>query len=401
MALRWLAGLVGLLLVLAIARSLVTDLLVPRPVSSFLTRGTRVATQATISLVAATRWPYRRQHRVLSMLGPLIVISILFIAVIGFLIGFSLMLYAFTGDAMRKVVTDAGSGLLTLGITHVGDPGEVLVTFLAAFTGMVIIAVLIGYLLALLTSYQAREAGVTKSTVWGGEPAWGPELLCRRRLGDAGPMDPLAEGWIDWVCSLRVAHTLYPALMYFRSSGNMRGWVTTLLTRMDAAALELSLAEDSHDGNLTALVAEGVQTLRVMRILVEPSRSLTEAQATVPQFPESDVGHPRAEALYRAIRMDGDRSRQMDPRNHLVEQCTLTREQFDEAAQMLAVVGVPLVADREAAWTFFRRIRSQYEEDAYRVAERIHSPPAPWSGPRRGDVPTVWPTSSARLLTEM
>ncbi len=401
MALRWVAGVVGVLLVLAIARALISDLLVPRPANSALTKGIRLLVQGLISLVAATNWPYRRQHRLLSPVGPLVVIITLFIAVIGFLIGFSLLLYGLTGESVEQVVTAAGSGLLTLGMTHVADPGQIVVTYLAAFTGMVIIAVLIGYLLVLLTSYQAREAGVVKSTVWAGEPAWGPELLCRRRLGGAGAMDPLAEGWIDWVCQLRVAHTLYPTLVYFRSSGNMRGWVTTLLARMDAACLELAVATDSRDGNLTALIAEGVQTLRVMRILVEPTRSLSESEVVVPDFQEPNAGHPRAEALYRAIRMDGDRARQTDPRNRLEERCTLTRDQFDEATELLAAVGVPLVADREAAWRFFQRIRSQYEEDAYRVAERIHSAPAPWSGPRRGDLPTVWPTKSARILADL
>ncbi|MFN8125091.1 MAG: hypothetical protein U0R64_01065 [Candidatus Nanopelagicales bacterium] len=401
MTLRWVAGIAGAVIVLLIARSLVTDLLVPRPVSSPLTRGTRALTQWFISLVAATHWPYRRQHRVLAGLGPIMVIGMLIIAVLGFLLGFTLLLFAFTGQSALQSVIGAGSGLLTLGLSEVVDVGQVIVTFAAALTGMVIIAVIIGYLLVLLTSYQAREAGVTKSSVWAGEPAWGPELLCRRHLSDSGPMDPLGEGWVDWVCQLRVAHTLYPMLVYFRSSGTMRGWVTTLVARMDAAALELAVADSRRDGDLTALVAEGVQTLGVMRVVVDQPRRWRDHEGDPLQFSEPDAGHPRAEALYRAIRLDGDRARMLSHRSATADSCTLTRADFDHAVELMDLVGIPLVADRDAAWDFFRRIRSQYEEDAYRVAERIHSPPAPWSGPRRGDVPTVWPTSSATVLADL
>ena len=141
-------------------------------------------------------------------------------------------------------------------MTHVADPGQIVVTYLAAFTGMVIIAVLIGYLLVLLTSYQAREAG-SSSRQSGRASRHGGRNSCA--VGASGAP-------VRWTRSRRdgstgsancASHTLYPTLVYFRSSGNMRGWVTTLLARMDAACLELAVATDSRDGNLTALIAEG------------------------------------------------------------------------------------------------------------------------------------------------
>ena len=99
---------------LAIARALISDLWSPtRELGT--DQGHPTPGQGLISLVAATNWPYRRQHRLLSPVGPLVVIITLFIAVIGFLIGFSLLLYGLTGESVEQVVTAAGSGLLTLG----------------------------------------------------------------------------------------------------------------------------------------------------------------------------------------------------------------------------------------------------------------------------------------------
>ncbi len=401
MIMRVIAGIIGVALLAVLARSLARDLLVPRPASSILTRSTRTVLQGATSIIARTGWEYSRQHRVLSGLGPMVVLGVLFGAAAGFLVAYALIIYAVAGVGPTEAFLQAGSALMTLGIVQVDDPAQIAVTLLAAFTGMVIIAMLVGYLLLLFTAYNSREAGVTKSTMWAGEPPWGPELICRRHLSHSGPMKPLEEGWIDWVCQLRVSHTMYPPLTYFRSAGFLRDWVCTLIARLDAATLEIAIVSERNPGDLSALLAEGAQTFSVLRHLVENSARLRASDAS-DHFPEltAEVLDPRSSALYRAIRADGNRAalhrmRVPDATSELV-----TRAEFDRACDMMAAAGVPLRPDRDAGWERFQGLRQGYESNAYRVAERVHAVPAPWTGPRRRPMDTIWPTPAVEFLPD-
>jgi hypothetical protein len=61
----------------------------------------------------------------------------------------------------------------------------------------------------------------------------------------------------------------------------------------------------------------------------------------------------------------------------------LTYEEFEQAVQMLEGVGFPMERTAEEAWPDFRGWRVNYETTAYRLADRLTAPPAPWSGPRK------------------
>ena len=400
MTLRVIAGIVGVVILAVVGRALLLELLVPRPTTSIFTHLIRGTTQSMISLIVRVVPGYNAQHRYLTGLGPIVVMAMLFVAVLGFLLGFSLLIYALDGSSMMSALLQSGSALLTLGIVQVEDPGQVIVTLFAAFTGMVIIAVLVGYLLLLFSAYNAREAGVTKSTMWAGEPAWGTELLCRRALGGDGPLDPQTDGWLDWVCELRVWHTTYPVLAYFRSAGPLRGWVTTLVARLDAACLELAVVRHKNAGDLSALLAEGVQTMEVLRKTLTrvPHPMPIDPDATWPPLSADGLKRP-GEALYRAIRSDGQRStRFRSPIQPDGGMSTLTREDFDRAVDLMRKAGIDVRHDMDHAWGHFRHLRGQYEANAYVIAERVHAVPAPWTGPRRVPLETVWPTVSVELL---
>jgi hypothetical protein len=61
----------------------------------------------------------------------------------------------------------------------------------------------------------------------------------------------------------------------------------------------------------------------------------------------------------------------------------LTFEEFAEALAMLEQVGFPMERTAEEAWPDFRGWRVNYETVAYRLADLLTAPPAPWSGTRR------------------
>jgi hypothetical protein len=62
----------------------------------------------------------------------------------------------------------------------------------------------------------------------------------------------------------------------------------------------------------------------------------------------------------------------------------LTEGEFTAAVTLLTDSGFPIERDPASAWPHFRGWRVNYEDLAYRWANRVVAPPAPWSGIRPG-----------------
>jgi len=62
----------------------------------------------------------------------------------------------------------------------------------------------------------------------------------------------------------------------------------------------------------------------------------------------------------------------------------LTAAEFARAVELLHEVGFTTERDADAAWPHFHGWRVNYENLAYRWANRVLAPPAPWSGTRVG-----------------
>ena len=62
----------------------------------------------------------------------------------------------------------------------------------------------------------------------------------------------------------------------------------------------------------------------------------------------------------------------------------LTEREFADAVALLAESGFPIEREADAAWPHFRGWRVNYEDLAYRWANRVVAPLAPWSGARPG-----------------
>jgi hypothetical protein len=61
----------------------------------------------------------------------------------------------------------------------------------------------------------------------------------------------------------------------------------------------------------------------------------------------------------------------------------LTYEEFDYAAQLVRDTGFTVERTSAEAWPHFRGWRVNYEALAYRLADVVVAPRAPWSGQRR------------------
>ena len=136
-------------------------------------------------------------------------------------------------------------------------PGPTVFEFLAAATGLVVVALQIGYLPSIYGAYNRRETLVTSLNSRAGAPAWGPEILARHHLSQARESLPaLYAAWEGWSADIAESHSSYPWLMGFRSPSHLNSWIISLLAILDSANLYITLAP-------SAAPAEARQCLRM------------------------------------------------------------------------------------------------------------------------------------------
>jgi hypothetical protein len=179
--LRIVVLLAGIAVLLGDAYSVLTVLIVPRAASSWLTYP-MVATQAVFRRVAMLARTFTAKDRVLALSEPVALIVLVTTWLTMAVIGFTLVNWDIGSQPITVAFSEAGSSVFTLGFTLSHTEGSRVVEFVAAGTGMVLVALQIAYLPTLYAAYNRRETLVTLLESQAGAPAWGPELLIRHQL---------------------------------------------------------------------------------------------------------------------------------------------------------------------------------------------------------------------------
>ena len=358
-AARWVAVAFGILLVLTAWQSVIGTLIVARPVPSWLTRMVDRVVLATYRLVTKPCKDYERLDRILATQAASIVLGQL-VAWLGiFLVGFTLVLWPAHGRSITGALTDAGSSLFTLGFAEPSGAGPAVLIFIAAASGLVVVALQIGYLPALYAAFNRRETEIALLNARSGAPAWGPELLARTyyALGTntsaLNTLPDLYATWERWAADVAESHTTYLPLVRFRSPRAYSSWVTSLLAVLDSAALILVLAPDE-----------------------------------APTIPARLCLRGGFQCLVRvATAMGFDPPEEADP-NATIK---LTYEEFADAVKRMRDVGFEMSREPEEAWPDFVGWRLNYEGPAYQIAAAIDAVPALWSGPRTHHMTPIAP----------
>ncbi|MFZ0665542.1 MAG: hypothetical protein WAM97_07285 [Acidimicrobiales bacterium] len=269
------------------------------------------------------------------------------------LIGYALVFWGTATIGFTQAFIRSGSYVFTLGFATPNGAGPSAVAFLAAATGLVIVALQIAYLPALYDAFNRRETLVSMLESRAASPAWGPELLARHHLiGLESELASLYADWERWSADVAESHTTYPSLLHLRSPHPTNSWIVSLVAICDAAALQLSLQPSTAPGSARMCVRMGFSALRdiatLQRISFDPD--------------------PMPDAPLK-----------------------LTYEQFVEGVKHISDVGVDLERSAEEAWPHFRGWRVNYEGIAYELARRLSAPPAPWTGPREHGGPPIAP----------
>ena len=401
MVVRVIAVLLGAALFGATLHAILANMLVPRPRQALIGKLATAPSRATFRWLASRLPTYVSRDALLAASGPVTVLVQLVVFVLSFIIAAALLVYGFNGHGVNQSVYEAGSSLLTLGIVEPASVATVVVGLVTAFVGLVVVAILIGYLMTLYSAYSQRESAVAQLGLLTGEPAWGPELLCRSALLGNPTRTDVYDTWTDWTSNVRLSHTLYPALNQFRSSQPRRHWLATLVAVLDAAALELTTLVPTSDRTaLVRLLSEGTETLSSLRAASQSRVRRTDHPTSDPRteaaVPWVLPGSSAAEsAVMVAISTDA-RASLIGPNAteaaRRIEDPGVTREEWSHACELLTVAGFRLEPDLDAAWNSFSAIRAAYAQNAYALAQEVYAAPAPWTGPRTPATAVIWPS---------
>jgi hypothetical protein len=363
LAVRSVAGVAGLVLVLMTWFSVIVTLIVSRSVASWTVDQADRVVVMVFNLLAKNIDDYHRRDRVLTMLPATMLLTHLALWLVTAFAGYALLLWPLTDHGVGSDFIASGSALFTLGFDEPAGAAPAAVVFAAAATGLIIVTLLIAYLPTLYAAFNRRETEVALLNARAGIPSWGPELLARTHyaLGSGtstlNTMPDLYAQWERWGADVAESHTTYLPLVRFRSPGALSSWVTALLAVMDSAALFLALSPKAAPTVPARLcLRSGFQCF---------NRIATAMEIQVPGETE-----PPGEI-------------------------SLTYKEFTEAVDRLLEVGFPVERAPEEAWPDFVGWRTNYEHAAYAVAAAVDAVPALWSGPRRHPVPPIPPIRPA------
>ncbi len=350
----WVGFVAGLLLVLATNVSVLETTVVPRGSRSRLTALALRVVTTPVRLAASRISDFEARDRLRAYASGAYVVTSLLVWLLLFLIGFALMLWPWS-DNLADAFRISGSSMLTLGFAVPRGGAPVAIVYVAAVTGLVVVALQIAYLPVLYAAYNRRETLITMLEGLAGTPGWGPEILARSAAVDnVDGLGSMYERWMEWAADVSESHSAYQVLMFFRSPSARRSWVVSLLSILDAAAMHLALCPITAPAAARNLMRIGYLALRQL--------SATNGHP-VPEDPSPD------------------------------ESIELSREEFVSAAERVRSFGMEFEREPEEAWVHFKGWRVNYEEAAYALAANLDVVPAPWSGQRLRPGPPLPPVT--------
>jgi hypothetical protein len=365
LAARVVFAVIGGLLVLTSAASVIGTLIVSRSVSSRLTRWVDRTVDLAYQLVVKKRGgDYRQRDRILATQAATLLVAQLAAWLIVAYVGFALLLWPWASHGVVSAFIDAGSSLFTLGFAVPSGAAPAVIVFLAAAVGLIILTLQIAYLPTLYSAFNRRETEIALLNARAGVPSWGPELLARTHyalgtgLSTLDTMPDLYSQWERWASDVGESHTTYLQLVRFRSPAPLSSWVTALLSVLDSAALFLSLSPKA-----------------------------------APEVPARLCLRSGWNCFNRIARAMGyDIPLEADPDAGI----SLTYGEFLDAVERMREVDFPIEREPAQAWPDFVGWRVNYEQAAYAIAAAVYAVPAMWSGPRKHPTEPIAPIRPGR-----
>ncbi len=369
-SMRVLIAILGVVATLWVFMAIVKVMLVPRGSRSVVVASVngfvRAVSTAPLSMIKG----YKLRDRWLAGAAPMAVLLELVAYVVLLILTLGLVVYGTTSLSVVDSLYQSGATLTTLGIVEPVNVPSTITTFVAAFFGLVVIAIFIGYLLAILGAFTSREGPMARLALLSGEPAWGPEILARGyATGMPADSAPDCEAWTGWVTETRMNTQVNAVLAHFRSTSPHRHWIISLLAVLDATALRISIANAAKPEEIRLIGAGTV------------AASVLSGRRNVHNWQVEDAVQ---------VILDNPGAMPLGGRPHLSPQ------DLDDAWTALRQVDFPLPDDMAGATQRFLGLRCLYADDVLALADRLQAVPAPWSGERNPPMATIWPEIASR-----
>jgi hypothetical protein len=198
----------------------------------------------------------KRRETFLSIFGPLSMLTLFVIWVLGLIIGFAIIHWSL--DTPLHVQQDepkigfstyfylSGVTFFTLGygeITAADRLGRAL-TVCEAGLGFGFLAVVIGYLPVLYQAFSRREVTISLLDARAGSPPSAAQALIRiAQAHDLAALDPFLAEWEHWSAELLESHLSFPALSYYRSQHDNQSWLAALTAVLDTCSILIAGVE--------------------------------------------------------------------------------------------------------------------------------------------------------------
>jgi hypothetical protein len=409
------AMIAGIALFMITLVSLFRTIVIPRSLNSTLSQIVMAGVLFSARSIARFRRTYRGRDSVLAWSGPSFIFVILVTWITLFILSYGLMIFAVSTSSLGDAIRQSGSSLLTLGFAAGQGDEQTFIDFLAAATGPIVIALMIGVLPTIYSLYLEREKPVATLSSMAGDPAWGPEYIVRMSLtGTADELPETFATWSRWAVSVQLSHMTYPMLIHVRSATATRNYAVALLAMLDAAVIKLSLNTQFPRAQAFLLLLNGSVAMDQLFEKASQQQSLRRSlplanywrHTSGPIAPSVDIHavSPQMQAAQTAAARDAMRDLTPEDVAALAQgeakPIQLTREEFNQAYAMVKESGFPVDRDEDTAWEVFSHFRRRYEYSAYGLLRILDAVPAPWSGDRIIPTKVQWPSLSIPILHE-
>jgi hypothetical protein len=344
-ALHTLAFAAGVVIVIGTVLSAVRSTILPRGVQSVIARMPTKVVRGAFRLWVGRSASYERRDRVMAMLGPIALLTLLATWLILIMAGYTLMYLAVTSRSFTQSVELSGSSVFTLGTTTERTLGPLLLTYTEAGLGLLLVALLITYLPTIYGAFSRRENGVAQLQVRAGNPPTAATMLIRYHRIEQSRyrLTELWREWMAWFADVEETHTTFSILPLFRSSQPERSWIASAGALLDGASFWAAAVEHPKDADVQLCIRAGYLALRRIADIFN-----------LPYDADPDPDDP----------------------------ISVSRDEWNIAMDEMAAAGMPLVADRNAAWEAWRGWRVNYDTVLLTLARLVEAPPAPWVSDR-------------------
>lgn len=256
---------------------------------------------------ASWRWVARkmlikskRRAAFLSVFGPLSLLGMIAIWVVGLIFGFAFLQWGLRdailmngGNGPVGIETYfylSGTTFFTLGygdVTPVGRLGRVLAVAESGL-GFGFLAAILSYLPAIFQSYSRREVNISLLDARAGSPPSASQLILRAaRTDSAKALDPFLGEWERWAAELLESQLSFPVLAYYRSQHDNQSWLAALTTVLDTCAVIMTQVKDvnTYQAQVTFAIARHAAVDLALVLRAQPPEPADAAERlTTEQF---------------------------------------------------------------------------------------------------------------------